>query len=229
MQREVGCSMNAKDLMTQVPTTVSPEHSVWHTAQIMLSEHVSGVPVLSDDGVLAGIVTEGDLLRRTEIGTAGAFPDLSQDADAVARAYVKSRSWKVGDVMTTNVITVDENTAVHEMAALLDRHGIKRLPVMRNERLVGIVSRADLLKVIATGKPDAEIRGDEAVRRAIVARLAEAASALSTQPVVAVEGGIVHVAGDIRSQDEHDAIRMIVESVSGLGFKDDLRISGKVL
>lgn len=213
--------------MTEVPTTVCPEHSVWHAAQIMLAEHVSGVPVLTDDGVLAGIVTEGDLLRRTELGTAEAFPNPSQDADAVTRAYVKSRSWKVGDVMTTNVITIDENTAVHEMAALIHQHGIKRLPVMRKERLVGIVSRADLLKVIATGKPDAEIRGDEAVRRAIVARLAEAASALSAQPVVTVEGGIVHVAGDIRSQNEHDAIRMIVESVSGPGFKDDLRISGE--
>ncbi|MFG1225469.1 MULTISPECIES: CBS domain-containing protein [Xanthobacteraceae] len=219
--------MNAKDLMTEVPTTVSPEHSVWHATQIMLSEHVSGVPVLADDGLLAGIVTEGDLLRRTELGTAEAFPNPLQDADAVARAYVKSRSWKVGDVMTKNVITIDENAAVHEIAKLIDQHDIKRLPVMRKERLVGIVSRADLLKVIATGKPDAEIRGDEAVRRAIVARLAEAASVLSAQPVVAVEGGIVHVAGDIRSQDEHDAIRMIVEGVAGPGFKDDLSISKK--
>ena len=139
--------MNAKDLMTEVPTTVSPEHSVWHATQIMLSEHVSGVPVLADDGLLAGIVTEGDLLRRTELGTAEAFPNPLQDADAVARAYVKSRSWKVGDVMTKNVITIDENAAVHEIAKLIDQHDIKRLPVMRKERLVGIVSRADLLKI----------------------------------------------------------------------------------
>lgn len=172
--------------------------------------------------MLASIVTEGDLLRRTELGTAEVFPDPVQDADAVARAYGKSRSWKVGDV-----IMIEQNAAMHEIATVIDQHGIKRLPVKHENRLVGIVSRADLLKVIATGKPDADIRGDEAVRRAIVARLAEAASALSAQPVVVVEGGIVHVTGDVRSQDEHGAIRMVDESVAGSGFKDDLRISGE--
>lgn len=220
--------MKAKDLMTKAPTTVCPEHSVWHAAQIMLAEHVSGIPVLDDDGALAGIVTEGDLLRRTELGTEGAFPDPSQDAEVFARAYVKSRSWKVGDVMTKNVITIDENASVREIAMLIDQHGIKRLPVMRQERLVGIVSRADLLKVIATGKPDDQIRGDEAVRRGIVARLSEAASVLSAQPDVTVEGGVVHVTGDIRSPAEHEAIRVIVESVAGPGFKDHLSIPEKL-
>jgi len=219
--------MNAKDLMTRAPATVCPEHSVWHAAQIMLAEHVSGIPVLADDGALAGIVTEGDLLRRTELGTE-AFPDPSQDADAVARAYVKSRSWKVGDVMTKNVITINENASVPEIAKLIDRHGIKRLPVMREGQLVGIISRADLLKVIATGKPDAQVHGDEAVRRAIVARLTEAAPALSGQPGVTVEGGIVHVIGDVRSPAEREAIRMIVESVAGPGFKDHLNIAEKL-
>jgi CBS domain-containing protein len=219
--------MNAMDLMTKAPTTICPEHSIWHAAQIMLAEHISGIPVLSEDGALAGIVTEGDLLRRTELGTEGAFPD-PHDADAVARAYVKSHSWKVGDVMTKNVFTIAESASLREIAMLIAQHGIKRLPVLREGRLVGIVSRTDLLKVIATGKPDAQVRGDEAVRRAIVARLSEAASVLSTQPDVVVEGGIVQVTGDIRSPAERDAIRVIVESVAGPGFKDHLSMSEKL-
>lgn len=216
--------MNAKDLMTAAPTTVCPEHSVWHVAQIMLAERVSGIPVVDDDGGLIGIVTEGDLLRRTELGTEGAFPDASQDADAMTKAYVKSHSWNVGDVMTTDVITVDANATAREIATLIVRHGIKRLPVISNGRLIGIVSRADLLKIIASGRPDGQIRGDEAVQRAIVARLSEAGPVLSVQPIVAVESGVVQVTGDIRSPAERQAIRMIVEGVAGAGFRDHLRI-----
>lgn len=215
--------MIARDMMTLAPTTVCPEHSVWHLARIMLAEHVSGIPVLTDDGTLAGIVTEGDLLRRTELGTEDAFPEDSlHDADSLARLYVKSRSWKVGDVMTRDVVTVDEDASVREIAMLMNRRGIKRLPVMRNGCLIGIVSRADLLKVISTPRPGAQIRGDEALRRAIIARLKDAASVLSAQPAVAVKDGIVSVTGTVRSPAERDVIRSIVEIVAGAGFEDHL-------
>lgn len=218
--------MKARDLMTTAPITVCPQHSVWHAAQIMLAEHVSGIPVLSDDGALAGILTEGDLLRRTELGTEEAFADL-QDAAAAARAYVKSRSWCVADVMTKSVITIGEHASVREIAMLMNRHCVKRLPVMDRGRLVGIVSRADLLRIIATGKPDAQIRGDEAVRRAIAARLAGTASALAVQPDVSVQGGVVRVTGTVGSRSEYDVVRLIVESVAGPGFEDHLSVMEK--
>ena len=219
--------MQAKDLMTRNVVTVSPAHSVWHAARIMLTGGVSGLPVVDDTGRLLGLITEGDLLRRTELGTSGLILDAGGSQNNAAREFVRSRSWKVGDVMSPQVITVYEDTPVQKVAMLLGVHRIKRLPVMRNGRLVGVVSRADLLKVVAAGKPEPEVKGDEAARRAIVARLQDALVYLSRQPTVDVAAGRVRVAGTVRSSAERDAIRMIVESVAGPGFDDRIEIEGE--
>ncbi|HEV7284055.1 MAG TPA: CBS domain-containing protein [Kaistia sp.] len=209
-----------RDVMSIRPVTISPEHSVWHAAQIMLAEHVSGLPVLDDGGALVGLVTEGDLLRRSELGT----PLGEGGAQQRARAYVQSRSWKVGALMSSPVLTIGEDAPLSQVAMLLGLHRIKRLPVLRSTQLVGIVSRADLLKVIAAGGPDAEIRGDEAVLRALRARLEEADGVLSRQPELHVEGGRVRVAGAMRSQSELEVVRMVVDSVVGSGFMDELTV-----
>ncbi|WP_049764873.1 MULTISPECIES: CBS domain-containing protein [Chelativorans] len=200
--------------------TISPEHSVWHAAQIMLTKHVSGLPVLDDGQVMVGLLTEGDLLRRSELGT----PLGDEGAQERARAYVQSRSWKVGALMSSPVLTIGEDAPLSRVAMLLGVHRIKRLPVLRDTQLVGIVSRADLLKVISAGGPEAEIRGDEAVRRALNARLAEAGSVLSRQPELHVEAGRVRVAGAMRSAAELEVVRMVVDSVVGSGFMDELTI-----
>ncbi|WP_313609104.1 CBS domain-containing protein [Rhizobium sp.] len=155
--------MRVQDVMSTRLVTISPEHSVWHAAQIMLTEHVSGLPVLDDAQALIGMVTEGDLLRRSELGT----PLGDGGVQERARAYVKSRSWKVGALMSAPVLSIDEDAPLSQVAMLLGLNRIKRLPVLRDARLVGIVSRADLLKVISAGGPDAEIRGDAAVSRAL--------------------------------------------------------------
>lgn len=146
--------MRVQDVMSTRLVTISPEHSVWHAAQIMLTEHVSGLPVLDDAQALIGMVTEGDLLRRSELGT----PLGDGGVQERARAYVKSRSWKVGALMSAPVLSIDEDAPLSQVAMLLGLNRIKRLPVLRDARLVGIVSRADLLKVISAGGPDAEIR-----------------------------------------------------------------------
>ncbi|HBT67506.1 MAG TPA: signal transduction protein [Agrobacterium sp.] len=201
--------MRVQDVMSTRLVTISPEHSVWHAAQIMLTEHVSGLPVLDDAQALIGMVTEGDLLRRSELGT----PLGDGGVQERARAYVKSRSWKVGALMSAPVLSIDEDAPLSQVAMLLGLNRIKRLPVLRDARLVGIVSRADLLKVISAGGPDAEIRGDAAVSRA-----------LRRQPELHVAAGRVHVAGTMRSQEEIDVVRMVVDSVVGSGFKDDLTV-----
>ncbi|CAD5291504.1 putative signal-transduction protein with CBS domains [Bosea sp. 62] len=212
--------MYVRDVMSTRLVTISPEHSVWHAAQIMLAEHVSGLPVLDDGGALVGLVTEGDLLRRSELGT----PLGDGGAPERARAYVQSRSWKVGALMSSPVLTIGEDAPLSKAAMLLGVHRIKRLPDVRDPQLVGIVSRADLLKAIATGGPDAEIRGDEAVRRALHARLAEAGNVLSRQPELHVEAGRVRVAGAMGSPAELEVVRMVVDSVVGSGFKDELTV-----
>jgi len=215
--------MRVADVMSRKPISVCPDHSVWHAAHIMLSERVSGLPVLDDDQGLAGIVTEGDLLRRTELGSSALIAGVDAPQDG-AHFYLKSRSWRVGAVMSTKVMTVEEDTALGTAAMLLGVHRIKRLPVLRDGRLVGIVSRADLLSIVSAGKPDSEIRGDEAVRRALAARLQDAGAVLTREPDFYVEAGSVRVAGVMRSQSEVDVVRMIVESVAGPGFSDELEI-----
>lgn len=219
--------MQAKDLMTRNVVTVSPDHSVWHAARIMLTGGVSGLPVVDDTGRLLGLITEGDLLRRSELGMSGPIVGGAEQSNDPAREFVRSRSWKVADVMSPQVITVDEDTPVQKVAMLLGVHRIKRLPVMRNGRLVGVVSRADLLKVVSAGKPEPEVKGDDAARRAILARLQDAMVYLSRQPTVDVAAGRVRVAGTVRSSAERDAIRMIVESVAGPGFDDRIEIEGE--
>ncbi|MEP9370100.1 CBS domain-containing protein [Xanthobacter sp. VNH20] len=212
--------MRVRDVMSTRLVTISPEHSVWHAARVMLSEHVSGLPVLDDPRALVGLITEGDLLRRSELGT----PLADGGVEARARAYVRSRSWKVGALMSSPVLTVAEEAPLSQVAQLLGAHRIKRLPVLRDAQLVGIVSRADLLKVISAGGPDAEVKGDAAVLRALRARLEEAGTVLRRQPELHVAAGRVHVAGAMGSQEEIDVVRMVVDSVVGSGFKDDLTI-----
>lgn len=215
--------MRVRDVMSTRLVTISPEHSVWHAARIMLAERVSGLPVLDDGQSLVGLVTEGDLLRRSELGTPLADGSLEERA----RGYVRSRSWKVGALMSSPVLTIEDDAALSEAAMLLGIHRIKRLPVLHDGQLVGIVSRSDLLKVISEGGPDTQVRGDEAVRIALRARLEEAGGVLTRQPVFHVDADGVRVAGAMRSQAEVDVVRMVVDSVVGPGFKDELTVDGK--
>ena len=166
--------MKVKDVMTTKVVTVSPDNSVKRAAGIMLDKHISGLPVVDDEGKLVGLISEGDLLRRSELGLRIiAAPEQSASLEEMASAYVKSHAWKVADVMSNNVVTVDEEADLSHVATLMAENGIKRLPVIRNGKLVGIVSRADLLHAIATARLDDTAPGDEAIRRSIVTRLNE--------------------------------------------------------
>lgn len=217
--------MIARELMTSVIVTLTPDHSIRHAAEIMLNAQVSGLPVLTSEGELVGIVTEGDLLRRVELGTdGGAFQPEGLSMEGIARAYIKSHSWKVADAMTAAVISVGEDAPVREIVSKMVMNSIKRVPVTRDGKLVGIVSRCDLLKFIAAGMPEMTIQGDDAVERSIKTRLADVGTALSGQPEITVSGGRVRVQGTVRSAAEHALIKMIVERVAGASFDDELNI-----
>ena len=202
--------MKAKDVMTANVVTVSPDHSVRHAARIMLDHRISGMPVVDDNGHLAGIVSEGDFLRRSELG-ASAFPAGG------ARGYVKGHSWKVADLMSSDVVVADEETPIAQIAALMQEHGIKRIPVMRGPRLVGVVSRADLLRVVVAAKFDDDTAaGDDAMRRSILTRLREDAGINGDALTLTVSNGLVRISGAVRSQSERDAIRVVAEGVRGV-------------
>ena len=148
--------MRAKDIMTENVVSVEPATSVEHVARLMLEHHISAVPVIDDAFRVVGIVSEGDLMRRPETGAPPRRPwwlGLLDSPDAIATEYLKSHGLLSRDVMTEDVVTVDEDTPVSEIPVLLDEHQIKRVPVLANGRIVGIVSRADLLPLIAKGWP----------------------------------------------------------------------------
>ena len=215
--------MNVSDVMTRNLITLTPGHGVRHAAQMMLDYDVSGIPVV-DAGVLVGILTEGDLLRRTEFGLPRSQQQAWETANWAAgnaRDFVKSHSWRVGDVMSKPVVTVTEDTPLADVAILMGTRGIKRLPVVRNGELVGVVSRSDLLKIIAGSAPEIISGGDEALGVAAIARLREVGPVFAMTPSVTVEHGIVHLWGHIRSEAERDAARVAIESIQGIGGIED--------
>lgn len=215
--------MRVADIMSKRLVVLMPGHSVRHAAQIMLEHGVSGVPVVDADKIV-GILTEGDLLRRVEIGTEGNRSRFALSAAGTARDFVRTHSWRVADVMSSPVVTVDESMSLADAAILLGTRGIKRVPVLRDGRLVGILSRADLLKTIAQSRPEQIAEGDEALRRAAQARLGDV-GVFTVPPLVTVEDHVVHLWGIVRSEAERDAARVAVEGIPGLaGMESHLTV-----
>lgn len=223
--------MRAKDIMTRSIISVSPDHSVQHAARLMRDNNVSGLPVLDDDARLLGIMTEGDLLRRSELG-AGLKPvnvgQPSQTGSPDPETYVKTHSWRVGDVMSAEVVTVDEDASLREVASLMMAHDIKRIPVLRGGSLVGIVSRADLLKVFEAALPDQPLQGDQAIRRAVLARLESDLGLSPAEIDVSVTDRNVVLSGAVRSEALRRAACLAAEGISGIdGVINNLRIDAK--
>jgi len=209
--------MLAKDVMTTKIVKVSPNNSVRQACKIMLDNHVSGIPVVDDDGHLLGIISEGDLIRRTELG-GGAFAptETAMPAEARADAYVKRSSWKVGDTMSRDPVTIDEETSLTRVAQLMQEHGIKRVPVMRAGELIGIVGRADLLQAILAAKQDETAAGDEGIQRSIATRLGENTGLEGLDVKVTVADGTVHLWGNVETAECRRAARVVAESVRGV-------------
>jgi CBS domain-containing protein len=145
--------MKASDIMSAPAVAVSAEATIVEAAKFLLKHRISGAPVVNDEGRLAGMVTEGDLFRRTEIGTE---PDPRQRSQGsrvhpdTFRRYLKSHGPQVKDIMTTDVVRVFDDTPLSEIAALFDLKKIKRVPVMRQREIVGVVSRSDLLRALVS-------------------------------------------------------------------------------
>ena len=210
--------MKAKDVMTAEVATVSPDNGVRQAAKLMLTHRVSGLPVIDDSGRLIGVISEGDLLRRSELGF-GTFVTHEGPRPASnerARAYVKGNAWRVADVMSRDLVVVDEETPLSRVATLMDEHAVKRLPVVRGTALVGVVSRADLLRAVVGARPDGTARGDKAIRRSIMIRLNENTGLEGKDVTVTVDDGIVHLWGDVGSEDCRTAARVAAESVRGV-------------
>lgn len=217
--------MQAKDLMSTQCVTVSTENSVKHAAQIMLDHDLSGLPVLADDDRLVGIITEGDLLRRCELGNVEkAVEELPPETRA--QGYLHGHGWKVGHVMSRDVVAVTEGTSVNRIAELMAKHRIKRVPVLRGDRVVGIVSRRDLLKLICSAPKDATAPGDAAIARSVRARLHQDLGLGDDQVEVEVYAGAVRLRGSVGSEAERQAVAALADGVRGVsGIALDVAIA----
>jgi CBS domain-containing protein len=154
--------MKVAQAMTRQPITVGPTMSVREIAKLLLQHGISAVPVVDASGALLGIVSEGDLVRRSDVGRddrASWWVQMLAEGEGLAPeflAYVRSGDRLARDLMTREVVTVEEGTPLPEVARLLEEHRIKRVPVLRQGRVVGIVSRADLVRVLAHEEETAE-------------------------------------------------------------------------
>jgi len=219
--------MNAADVMTTKVTTVTPESSVGDAAKLMLQYRISGLPVVDQKGVLVGMVTEGDFLRRGETGTQRRRPrwlEFILGPGRLSSEYVQAYGRKIADVMTSNPVSITEDVSLENVVDTLERHRVKRLPVMRDGKLVGIVSRANLVQAFATVLPRTEGRRpeDSEIRRQILKEIDRHPWGGNLVNVT-VRDGVAELWGTVLDERERQALRVAVENVPGVtGIKDHI-------
>jgi CBS-domain-containing membrane protein len=211
--------MQVRDVMTRNVISVGSDQSVLQAAQLMLKNRISGLPVVDAAGKLVGIVTEGDFLRRGEIGTQRQRPrwlEFLLGPGRLAEEYVHSSGRSIGEVMTADPYTVTEDDSLESTVEVMERRQVKRLPVLRDGRLVGIVSRADLMHALAERARYA--RGpapdDGTIRDRILAALADTHWAPLID--VKVHDGVAELSGVITDERERRASIVVAENVAGV-------------
>jgi CBS domain-containing protein len=219
--------MKASDIMTRTVITVGPNDNVKKAAELMVHHRISALPVVDGTGKPIGVVSEGDLLHRGEIKTErhrSWWLDLVTGGERMANDYVKAFGTKVKDVMTASVVSVNEATPLTELAELLETKHIKRVPVVREGKVVGIVSRANLVQALASApqllipdtKPD-----DVAIRDRVLAELGKQRWSNPAAINVVVHNGVVHLWGTVFSAGERKALSVLAERVAGVKTVQD--------
>jgi CBS domain-containing protein len=212
--------MRAHQIMTRSVITVTPETPIVEAANIMLQRHLSGLPVVNTAGKLIGIISEGDFIRRSEIGTQrkrGRWLKLILGPGKAATDFVHEHGCKVAEIMTPEPLTITEDTALEEIAQVMEKNNVKRLPVIRGDKIVGIVSRANLLQAVASlarqiPDPTAD---DDHIRNRVIDAL-EKNDWCPFGLSVIVREGIVHLSGVITEERSRQAAIVGAENVSGV-------------
>lgn len=232
--------MRAKDVMTTRVITVLEDTPVEEVARLLLTRRISAVPVIDGDDRVVGVVSEGDLVRRSvsEEGARGAWwLESLAGSDGSARAFAQARGRLAKDVMTTPVITADEDDSLPEIARTLEKHGIKRVPIVRNKKLVGVVSRANLLHglaAVSSSGPEPSpppppsraassperVTGDRAIRAAILNAVHNDIRVRSPINVI-VTDGIVDLWGGVETEAQRQAVRAAAENAPNVRSVND--------
>lgn len=221
--------MKARDVMTAPVITVTPDTRVSEVAALLLERRISAVPVVGQDGGMVGIVSEGDLLRRAETGTERQRPkwiELLINPNIKAADFVKTHGAYARDVMSRDVVTVGPDTDLSEIATLLERRKIKRVPVVEaSGEVVGIVSRANLLHALVayrSGLPATERKAsDTTIRDQIHQALDDQIGVDLRRVNVVVQDGVVFLWGTVRSENQRRALTIAAESVPGVTRVED--------
>jgi len=219
--------MRAMDVMTTNVITVEPDTAVQELATLLSDRGISGVPVLDRDNRLVGVVSEGDLLHRAETGTERRtqrrrsrwLDNFASDQEA-ARDYVKAHGRTVREIMTRDVISVSDTTELADIATLLETRRIRRVPVVRDGQLVGIISRANLVRALAMTKSESAVEADSddrTIRQKLIAELTGQEWVHMWGADIIVRDRVVHLwFSDDRSDEERQAVRIAAENIPGV-------------
>jgi CBS domain-containing protein len=215
--------MNVADIMTRKVISVTPETTIAEAARLMLRHRISGLPVVGERGEVVGIVTGGDLLRRAETGTERRHPrwlEFLITPGRLAEEYAQANARKVGEAMSADVVTVAPPDSLADVVGLMERHHVKRLPVIEDGRLVGIVGRANLVRALVANLPEPASHtvaaDDGEIREHLLAEIKKQPWGPRASVDVRVDAGIVALYGSITDERERTALQVLAENAPGV-------------
>ncbi len=225
--------MLARDVMTTAVTTVAPATPVPEIAALLLDRHISAVPVVDADNRILGIVSEGDLMSHAQaIGEQRRSWWLSafSEQSMLARDYVKTHGRVAQDVMTSDVVTIAPEASIAEIARTLEQHRIKRVPVVRDGKLVGIVTRGNLMQALAVADTSRAANVDDrTIREQLMAELNAQPWTNMLAKNIVVQDGVVHLWGVVETEDERRALCVAAENIPGVRAVEDHLVSNTVI
>lgn len=213
--------MRVKDVMATKLVSVSPDQTIADAIRLMMHSHVSGLPVIDSNGELVGILSEGDLLRRIEIGTTKTTHWLEYlfRPGHLAEVYKQTHGRKVEEVMSTDVSSIDQSLPLEAAVSLMQKRRVKRLPVMDGDKLVGIITRADFIRALGSFVTEAyeeALTSDAEIRTRILSEAEHQSWAPKGTLDIRVRDGNVQLRGSIMDERQRGALKVLVENVPGV-------------
>lgn len=211
--------MLARDVMTTKLVTVTGSTAVHKAARLMADHDVSALPVVDESGGIVGVISEADLIRRGEIGTEAKRPwwvEAVMPASSLAQEFLRAHGQEVRELMSTRVVSAPPTATLGEIATLMERHRIKRIPIVEDGLLLGVVSRANLVQALAStpaGAASREIDSDRAIRAELLSRLAQQGWTDFGDRNVIVSNGVVHIWGLVGSPAEREALVTLAHEI----------------
>jgi CBS-domain-containing membrane protein len=221
-------AMRAMDVMVRDVVTASPDEDVDQVVELLAQHDASTLPVVDTDGNVVGMIGDLDLMRRSEIGTEKHHPwwmEAMTPASKLAGEFAKSHGRRVSEVMSTHIISASEDTPLGDIANLLEKHRIKRVPILRDGKLVGMVSRSNLIQALASlhDRPHDAAESDRDIRSILLTQLGEQDWTDFGSRNVIVTDGVVHLWGLVVSEEERKALTALAEGVPGVvGVSDEM-------